>query len=92
MTFGNCKVSPELVSLVFAQSNVGFMGTASLNLKSFNLRNAPILNEHPVEFNIDRLFLDQKLMFYIMKTKLYVGVDLTADSMSDFDNTGEQVA
>jgi hypothetical protein len=81
-----------LTGTFWAQSNVGFMGTASLNLKSFNLRNAPILNEHPVEFNIDRLFLDQKLMFFIMKTELYVGVDLTADSMSDFDNTGEQVA
>lgn len=85
-------MAPEFVFLVFAQSNVGFLGIASQTLSFMGVRNAPLLNEHPAKFNIEGLFLDQKFMFHIMKTKLFVGVGRAADSINDFDNTDEQVA
>jgi hypothetical protein len=52
---------------------VGGLGGASLNLKFYGAGNLPILDQKPLKFNIDGLFLIQEMTFRIMKTNFFIG-------------------
>ena len=51
----------------------GALGWTSLNLKFYGAGEVPILDENPLNFNIEGFFLLQELKFRLMKTAFFLG-------------------